>query len=227
MRHATRRRGAGRSPASSPTLHVGDVAGLRARVASISGGARVVTRRKAKSASNPSACDLIERRLDRPATSPSFSSAWTMMNARTPRSGVSGARRTRTSVPAPDRRGQPTTFPSGARSTPPTPRACSVRHADRRRALRRRGPRPRPRPPAPATSADAEQHVHDVGVDRELVATHAIEHRLQLVRELGDGGVAHRRAHALDRVDGAENRRRRDAARRARSRRARARAARD
>ena len=45
-----------------------------------------------------------------------------------------------------------------------------------------------------------------VGVDREIAAAHAVEHRLELVRQLGDDGVAHRRRHALDRVNGAEDR---------------------
>ena len=40
----------------------------------------------------------------------------------------------------------------------------------------------------------------------QLAAPHAIEQRLELVRELGDDGVAHRRAHSLDRVHGAEDR---------------------
>jgi len=50
-----------------------------------------------------------------------------------------------------------------------------------------------------------KQHVHDVGVDCEIAAANAIEHRLELVRQLGDDRVPHRCAHPLDRVDGAEN----------------------
>ena len=52
----------------------------------------------------------------------------------------------------------------------------------------------------------AKKHVHDVGVDHEIVAPDAIKHRLELVRELGDDRVTHRRAHALDGVHGAKNR---------------------
>src|SRR6185437_11616724 len=51
----------------------------------------------------------------------------------------------------------------------------------------------------------AEEGVHDLAVDAEIVAPHAVEHRLQLVRQLGDDSVAHRRAHPLDRVDGAKD----------------------
>ena len=71
----------------------------------------------------------------------------------------------------------------------------------------------------------AKQHVHDVRHRYRVAATNAVEHRLHLVRELGDDGVAHRRAHALDRVDGAEDRADGAATRRHSTRRARAGAA--
>jgi hypothetical protein len=70
-----------------------------------------------------------------------------------------------------------------------------------------------------------EQHVHDLGIDDEILAAHAIEHGFELVRELGDDGVPHRRTHAFDRVDGAENGAHRPARPSRRSSRARARAA--
>ena len=125
--------------------------------------------------------------------------------------------------PARRRRRAPAPSSRAASACSPSPSACERRHesaaidfaiaaGDRRlhRLLQHVG--------------GAEQHVHHVGVDREVVAAHAIEHGLELVRQLGDDGIAHRRAHALDRVDGAEDRadRRR---RRRRGRRARARAA--
>ncbi len=51
----------------------------------------------------------------------------------------------------------------------------------------------------------AKERVHDLAVEREIVAAHAVEHRLELVRQLGDDGVSHRRTHAFDRVDRAKN----------------------
>ena len=53
----------------------------------------------------------------------------------------------------------------------------------------------------------AKQHVHDRDVDRQVAAANAIEHRFQLVRQFGDDGVTHRRAHAFDRMNATKDRR--------------------
>ena len=52
----------------------------------------------------------------------------------------------------------------------------------------------------------AEQQVHEPRVHRALALPHEVQQRLQLVRQRRDGGVAHRRAHPLDRVHAAEDR---------------------
>ena len=44
-----------------------------------------------------------------------------------------------------------------------------------------------------------EQALGDDAVDAQRAAAHEVEHRLQLVGEFGDRGVAHRRRHSLDR----------------------------
>src|SRR5205823_6369145 len=48
--------------------------------------------------------------------------------------------------------------------------------------------------------------IHERSVHRQLAAPNAIEERLQLVRQLGDDDVSHRRAHPLHRMNGAKNR---------------------
>ena len=51
----------------------------------------------------------------------------------------------------------------------------------------------------------AKAQLEQIRIQRPLARAHGVEHRLELVRELGHGRVAHRRAHPLDRVNGAED----------------------
>ena len=170
--------------------------------------------------------DVLERRFGGDHFTQLACSACTMMNARTPRSGVSGFNRTRTTVPGPAGLTAPADGAAGTGAgilhvalRPPAsaaPSACSV-------ATRSAATTSPSRPATAAstacssTSAERKSTSMIVAVEREIVAAHAIEHRLELVRQLGDDGVSHRRAHAFDRVDRAKNLT--DGSRRARRRR--------
>ena len=50
-----------------------------------------------------------------------------------------------------------------------------------------------------------EQGVHQLGRDALHAIAHLLEQRFQLMRKLGDGCVAHRRAHPFNGVDAAED----------------------
>ncbi|MPM65408.1 hypothetical protein SDC9_112304 [bioreactor metagenome] len=51
-----------------------------------------------------------------------------------------------------------------------------------------------------------QQHVHQIGRQRQLAPTHAVQQRLHLVRELGNVGEPERRGAALDRMRATEDR---------------------
>ncbi len=148
-------------------------------------------------------------------TSPIVASACTMRNARTPRSGVSGCNQMRTSSAAPVGAAEELVADAGSAGA-----SGSARHEARRGGSRcqraKRGDevggdniafasRDRGLDRLFEYVGGAEQRVHDRRLDRHLAATNAVEHRLELVGQVGDERIAHRRRHPLDRVDGAED----------------------
>ena len=62
----------------------------------------------------------------------------------------------------------------------------------------------RPPPSWPSASTDRNSSWKTAGVGATARCRRRVEQVLQPVRQVGDAGVAHRRRHALDRVDGAE-----------------------